>query len=71
MNIGLNYEGKGYKATIHCPSEGDDTGDIILDIKKTLDGAIMTIKQDRDIIALSKDDIIALHKYLVQVSTTL
>lgn len=72
MKVGLNYEGVGYAATIH-----NDEGiqDIFLKVKKTNEpgfgGAIMTIKQHSDIIALDKSDIIALRDYLVQITPTL
>lgn len=67
MKAGLNYT-TGYKATIEN-DDGDDN--IRLDIKKTETGPIMTIKQGGDIIALNKDDILALQKYLNQVVYTL
>lgn len=71
MKVGLNYDSYGYGATIHN-NDGDDV--IRLNIKKTFDesrNAIMTIKQGGDIIALDKNDIMALRDYLVQVTPTL
>lgn len=72
MKVGLNYEGRGFGATIH---NDDDVQDIFLKVKKTNEpgfgGTIMTIKQDSDIIALDKNDIIALRDYLVQITPTL
>lgn len=68
MKVGLNYEGRGYKATIHN-EDGDD--DIILNARTIEASTVMTITQGRDVIALYKSDIIALRDYLVQITPTI
>ncbi|UIW11388.1 MAG: hypothetical protein [Enterobacter phage ENC9] len=68
MKIGLNYEGRGFGATIHN-EDGDD--DIEIRARSISENTVMTITQARDVVALYKSDIIALRDYLVQITPIL
>ncbi|QYN80260.1 hypothetical protein [Kosakonia phage 305] len=68
MKIGLNYEGRGFGATIHN-EDGDD--DIEIRARSICENTVMTITQGRDVVALYKSDIIALRDYLVQITPIL